>query len=477
MKPGNAVAVEGRWSPARPDRRRISLRARHSVMPPDKAIKPAMYTLLSMRLHHLIRLALPCVLFVAVEAHGQVAATLGALTLPSAESLLTQKNRDIALARRAQEQAGADVITAGQRPNPQFSWTTQNINPNRGIGNGDPRAKTVDSIARIDQLIERGNKAELRTETARRLEGAAREDVRDTIRQQQLALRFAYYDLLAAQEKAAAAGETAQLFGKTAEAAQLRLKAGDLAATDVSRIRVDVLRAQNDARAAEADLARARVNLAYLIGAEANAQEIRAVTPWPRQDNAVGQGVTTDERLEARPDVRAARARIAAADKARELAQSLRTRDVSVGLQYEHWPNQADFNNQGTGNSFGVAFSIPLFLRHNNEGEIARAQADWYAARDALDRTFAQARSDVSRATGDLAAARERVARFEGELVKEAERTAAAAEFAFKNGAIGVMDLLDARRTLKAIQIDAANARADHAKALAAFVLSTGVME
>ena len=63
---------------------------------------------------------------------------------------------------------------------------------------------------------------------------------------------------------------------------------------------------------------------------------------------------------------------------------------------------------------------------------------------------------------------------FENELVKEAERTAAAAEFAFKNGAIGVMDLLDSRRTLKAIQIDAANARADHAKALAAYVLSGG---
>ena len=172
--------------------------------------------------------------------------------------------------------------------------------------------------------------------------------------------------------------------------------------------------------------------------------------------------------------MRAARARVAAADKARELAQSLRTRDVSVGLQYEHWPNRADANNQGTGNSFGVAFSVPLFLRHNNEGEIARAQADWYAARDGLERVLGLARSETARAASDVAAARERLFRFENELVKEAERSAGAAEFAFKNGAIGVMDLLDSRRTLKAIQIDAANARADHAKALAAYVLSGG---
>ena len=411
--------------------------------------------------------------FAAAPAHAQ--APLTALTLPAAEALLTSKNRDIALARRVQEQARADIITAGQRPNPQLSWTTQNINPNRGIGNGDPRAKTVDSIVRIDQLIERGGKAELRTETARRLENAAGEDVGEITRQQLLALRFAYFDVLAAQDKVAASAESAQLFAKTAEAAQLRLKAGDLAAADVARIRVDVLRAQNDARSAEADLGRARVNLGYLIGAESTAESIRVVTPWPKSDGSITPAPASaalDERLESRPDVRAARARVAAADKARELAQSLRTRDVSVGLQYEHWPNRADANNQGTGNSFGVAFSVPLFLRHNNEGEIARAQADWYAARDGLERVLGLARSEAARAASDVGAARERLFRFENELVKEAERTAAAAEFAFKNGAIGVMDLLDSRRTLKAIQIDAANARGEHAKALAANELS-----
>ena len=418
-------------------------------------------------------------------AHAQ--APLSSLTLPAAEALLTQKNRDIILARRVQEQAGADILTAGQRPNPQLSWTTQNINPNRGIGTGDLRAKTVDSIVRIDQLIERGGKAELRTETARRLEGAAGEDVAEITRQQLLALRFAYFDVLAAQDKVAASAESAALFGKTADAAQLRLKAGDLAAADVARIRVDVLRAQNDARTAEADLSRARVYLGLLIGAELEAASIRAVTAWPKPDAAAapvgatagstaGSTALTEQRIDTRPDVRAARARVAAADKARELAQSLRTRDVSVGLQYEHWPNRADANNQGTGNSFGVAFSVPLFLRHNNEGEIARAQADWYAARDALERVLGVARGEALRAASDLAAARERLMRFENELVKEAERAAAAAEFAFKNGAIGVMDLLDSRRILKAIQIDAANARGDHAKALAAFALSAGGM-
>ena len=413
--------------------------------------------------------------FGCASALAQGNVELGALTLPLAENLLARNNREIALARRALAQSQADVLSAGQRPNPQLSLALQNINPNRGIGAGSPRGKTVDSVVRIDQLIERGDKPRLRVETAQRFEAAAGEDVSEVARQQLLALRSAYFDLLAAQEKAASSAEAARLFGRTVDAAQLRLKAGDLAAADVARIRVDALRAQNDARTAAAELARVRVAVGYLLGIEGDVAAMRAISPWPNVQ-AARLMQATEEEVESRADVRAARARVEAADKARALAQSLRTRDVSVGAQYEHWPNQADGNNQGTGNSFGVALSIPLFLRHRYEGEVARAQADWYVARDVLEQVRALARAEVLRAAGELAAARERLVRFENELLAEATRTATAAEFAFRNGAIGVMDLLDARRVLNSIQSDAANARAGYAKALTAFDLGRGVL-
>jgi len=412
--------------------------------------------------------ALPLCLALCVPggARAQGAPDLRALTLPGAEGLLGAKNRDIAVARRVLDQARADVQVAGQPPNPQFTWSTTSINPHLGVGSGNLRSKTVDSVARIDQVIERGNKLNLRVDTARRLETAAGQDLSDTGRQQMLALRSAYYDLLAAQDKVVTSEDTAQLFGKSVDAAQLRQRAGDLAASDVSRIRVDALRAQNDARAAQADLSRARLALGYLIGAEAQAAEIRAVTPWPARGALAAAG--TDDMVNRRPDVRAAQARVEAADKARELAQAQRSRDVSVGVQMEHYPT-GDNNTLGSGNSVGFSVSVPLFLRHNNEGTIARAQADWYAARDNLERVRALAQSDVLRARNDLDSAAERLNRFEADLLPAAQKAADAAEFAFKNGAIGVMDLLDARRTLKSVLIDAANARADHAKAWAAW--------
>jgi len=393
------------------------------------------------------------------------------LNLSEADALLVQKNRELQTARRAVEAAEAQTLSAGQRPNPNLSLSTVNINPNRGIGSGALRDKTVDTTLRLDQLIERGNKRELRVATAKQLQAASGEDLADMLRQQRLALRGSYYELALAQDKLAISAETAELFQRTLAAAELRLKAGDIASSDVARIRVDALRAQNDARAVEADRRRAQLALAYLIGVEQGADALKAADPWPAPQTAAT--IDMEPLLERRPDVRAARARIEAAKEARALARSLRTRDVSVGVQFEHFPD--NFGNAA--NSYGLALSVPLFTRYHYEGEIAQAETAYNAAADNLERTRALARAEIARALSDVTAAAERLARFRDGMLAEAKKSADAAEFAYKNGAIGVMDLLDARRTLRAIQLDAAAAQADHAKALAAWQSGLGALQ
>src|SRR5439155_11525327 len=133
----------------------------------------------------------------------------------------------------------------------------------------------------IGQPFERGNKRELRLDAAAGLQRAARNDYLDVLRQQVAVLQGAYFDLKLAQEKAATLAENAQLFSGTLGAAERRLKAGDLAPADVAKVQVDYERSQNDARAAQADFARTQIALAYLIGAEREAPELRAADPWP----------------------------------------------------------------------------------------------------------------------------------------------------------------------------------------------------
>lgn len=373
------------------------------------------------------------------------------LTLGEAETLLARNNRDVQVARRALESADAQRLIAGARPNATFSINSTGIGSN---------AKP-DTVFRIDQPFERGNKRELRLDAAGGMQRAARNDFLDVLRQQLALMQGAYFDLKLAQDKAQTLAENAELFSGTLGAAQRRLKAGDLAPADVAKVQVDYERAQNDARSAQAELARAQIALAFLIALEPEALELRAVDPWPPLERA--DAVAPERALDERPDIAAARARVEATEKLRELARAQRTRDVTLGAQYERFPGNLPIN------SVGFGFAVPLFTGYDFSGDIQKAEVDRYAALDALARARAVATNELRRAGSDLNAAAERVERYDASLLGAANQSAQASEFAFSRGAISVLEVLDARRTLRAVRLEALGARADYAKALAAW--------
>jgi cobalt-zinc-cadmium efflux system outer membrane protein len=227
-------------------------------------------------------------------------------------------------------------------------------------------------------------------------------------------------------------------------------------------VQVDYERAQNDARGAQAELGRARLALAYIIGAEHAAAELQATDLWPAPESVDISDL--DRAIETRPDVLAAKSRVEVAEKLRDLARAQQTRDISVGIQYERWiPGNV------ASNAVGLGVSIPLFTGYDFSGDIQKAEVDRYAALDAVARVRAIAATDLRRSASDLNAAAERVERYDKSLLGAAGRSAQAAEFAFQRGAISVLEVLDARRTLRAVQIESVAARADYAKALSAW--------
>lgn len=394
-----------------------------------------------------------------VAGTASLSSALEQLTLRQAEIFFGERNRELQLGQRLVDGAEADRLSAGARPNPNVFASTGKFNSRQGNYSGDLREKQMDTVVGVQQLFERGNKRELRVGVAEANIEASRGEFADIRRQQKVTLYTAYFDLVAAQDRLRIASETAASFQKTIDAVERRLKAGDISAADVARIRVDAMRAQNDARSAQAERQKAQTQLAYVIGAERDAARINAADGWPALGDEAG-AAEIEKALDGRADVLAARARLAAAEKSRELARALRTRDVTGSVQFEHFPG--DFSN----NTFGVGISIPLFTNYYYEGEIRRAEVDLLSARDNLERVRALALGEIVARRADLDAARERVQRFETSLLKEAQRAADAAEFAYNRGAIGVMDLLDARRQLYATRLEASGSQADHAKSL-----------
>lgn len=378
------------------------------------------------------------------------------LSLPRTLALLIERNRDLQAARRRAEAARADITIAGQRPNPVVSFgasTPFRTDMNRVMASGIG--------TRIEQVFERGNRRALRIAVAEQAQLASQSDIADVTRVQRLLAVQALFALKQAEQRVAVNLDTEAILQRLVDAMELRLKAGDISPADLNRVRVERQRARNDTLVADADRRQAQADLAFLVGLEADTPRLRSAEPWPVP--AAPAAVEPAALVEARADVRSAQFRLAAAERNRELARSLRTRDIALSAGI-------DRSMPESGSSFlSVGVSIPLFAYHRFEGEQQRAESDYHAAVDELARVRAAALVEVTRARDALASAAERSGRYRTELLALAERSAAAIEFAWRNGALGLIDLLDARRTLQATRLDAADAEADHARALAAW--------
>ncbi len=401
-------------------------------------------------------------------------ADLAHLTLEAAQHLFHENNKELISAKRIVQGAEADAITASQKPNPNLSLGVASFNLNRSTANKNPNGsnslsdQTLNSTVQISQLIERGDKRELRMASAKNAIKASNYDLKDAERQLLLSFNDAYYDLLLAQEAEKILASNSAAYEKTIQAAELRLKVGDIAASDVARMRVDLLKIQNDMRQAKANREKAQTNLAYMMGQENEAARLYAQDGWP----AISQTISTLQDVDARPDVLAAEARTKQAEENQRLANALKTRDVNIALQYQRFPGQmpgADTN------TIGAAITIPLFTNYEYQGEISRAEVDLTSALEAKQQARASAVSEIARARADLNAASEKVNRFDTQILTEAQKAANAAEFAYSHGATGITDLLDARRVLRSLQLDAATAHADYAKALAAWQAATRI--
>ena len=381
-----------------------------------------------------------------------------AISLDAALNAAERDNIDVITARLAIATANANLRSARTSPNPVFSVNTVQIRPGRiGALSYD---RLVDTVVRVDVPIERGGKRRARTDAALASIAAAKGDYGDARRQMHMAVTGAYFDLKAAEAKVAMLRSVADSYGESQRIAGRQQRAGALSKGDLARQQVEALRAEGEARAAVSDWHDAQLALATLIGRDTDALSLATVGDWPVAGDFSSQ--PADAIALRRPDVQAAQARVEAARRNLDGAHALRHPDVTVGAQYEN----AD-GDLGVGKSVGFGVSIPLPVRNRYNGEVESAGV-------AVTQAEAQARKAVMTATGEILVARralaEAVARralFEDQQLPAARKAASVAEFAYANGALALLDLLDARRSLRSVELGAIDARADEAHAIA----------
>lgn len=387
------------------------------------------------------------------------------VTWENMRALIRKSNPEIQIARQSTEAAQADLERAGLKPNPTLTLSDSSWKFNRS-----PLGYATDVSARIDQTIERGGKLRLRQKQSTALFESTQLELLRAERQIMTRLASSIVDLDSARLKLKASREISATLERAAAIARKRLSAGDLSEVAADRVSTDAIRALNDITLAQGDLLDAEQALKLLFGANRlSGQDLQNIDvntlPAPPVAelvvNADEPSVTVDPRT---PELLAAKRREAAAQAGVELAQSQRTRDVSVGLQVEKQPF--------TGGAFlGVSVSFPLLIFNDYSADIRRASIDQISAELDTRRLESQIQSDQVRLRYGLRLATEREVRLRDQALPVAVRNSKAVEFSFQRGAASVLEVLDAERTLRSVQIEVISARADRLRTATAFAL------
>lgn len=354
--------------------------------------------------------------------------------------------------------ARSDVLTANRAPLPIFSAKASATDASNGttLATGSAGRKT-DKAWGLDWTLERGGKRAYRTEAAQLISQAAEAELTETQLQQQLLAKDLFFDALTAQEKSQHLKAIAIAAETTASTAKVRHQAGDLSAQDMMRIEIESERAAADYRKSLLEEKRVSQALAQILGI-ATMQSITVKSDWPTLSSLpLEQSQSLESWIASRPDVKAAILRMQASQVLLENAKALGKIDPTIGLS-------VDSNPGTTKRLTELRVQFPLQGNSTYDGEIGRATAQLYQTQTQLEQSKLNAENEWKTMREAHAASIARQKIYTQEIVPRAQKVAAQAEMAYAKGAIPLVDLLDARRTLKNSLIEALDVQAEHAK-------------
>lgn len=402
---------------------------------------------------------LPFLSVPAMAAAPPGVADTASFSLDAALAAAENDNIDVIRSRLAVRAAQANLRIADTAPNPDLNLSAVQLRPSR-IGQR-PVDEVADTIVGIDLPLERGGKRQARTGQARALIAAAQGDLASAHRDMREAVYNAYFDLKAAEQRASILQGIAETYSDSQKLASLQERSGALSRGDMSRQSVEASRAKTDAQQAQIDLRTAQLGLAVLIGREAEAARIATLDEWPAPA-ASTSAEPADMLALRRPDVLAAQSRVEAARRGLDGAHALRHPDVTVSMQFEHAPKDL-----GVGSSMGVGLSVPLPVRNRYSGEIDAAGTALVQAEAEARKAAAIATAEITIARQTLAAAADLRREMEETQLPAARNAGQIAEFSYTNGATSLIELLDSRRSLRAVELATIDARANEAHAIA----------
>ena len=371
-------------------------------------------------------LALGCLLALA-PAPGLAQAQAPPLTLERAVERFLARNLAVEAARYRVDAARAERVAAVLRPNPTLTLSAEDVK----LSGPTPAGELYEVTSSLSYPIELGDKRRLRTEAADAAVMLAEAQLAAVLRQRLTELKRAFYDVLLARAARDHALETRRTFDTLVDFNRVRLEEGAIAAGELLKVQLE--RAKHDTAVAQAE----------------GALDMTAAVPGVE---ALKAGA-----LRERPSLQAAQHTVALATRRVGLERARATVDVSPFV---------GFRRAGENNTVLFGISIPLPIHDRNQGAIARAIAEEKTAVAELALHRNRVLAEVESSWHAWQTATNQAAAFERELLRQAEDSHAIALQAYQEGALGLVEYLEAQRTLATLRHEYARSLFD---ALAAF--------
>jgi len=371
------------------------------------------------------------------------------LTLQQAVDRALAANPNLLSAQRHVEAVAANRITAGLRQNPTLTLYGQGLTlpetPN--VPEGNPFFYS----ANVSRLFERGNKRQLRLDSAAATAESSQSLYRDQQRQLMLAVRDAFTSMLLAKASLAVAEENLTDYRKTVDLSRSRLNAGDITRTDFERIDLQQAQFETDADNARLQLQQASAQLQLLFGANHPDPALDITGTLDPPQVMLTMAEAEEKGLQARPDYLAAHQALIAAEADAKLAVANGKADPTIGAEYDR---------NGIDNSFGLTVALPLRMFDRNQGEKARTRYETEASRLAVTAARNQVIADVDQAWLALDTAQRMAQRYNSHYLEEAAHVRDNLQFSYRNGNSTLLDYLSALRDYRAIRVSALTANA-----------------
>jgi cobalt-zinc-cadmium efflux system outer membrane protein len=322
--------------------------------------------------------------------------------------------------------ADAEIDLAGVYPNPTLSYGTYGR-----FDGGDNAINGTQHQVWVDVPLLIGGQHDARRSVASAEALAARAELDLALLDLEIDARRAFNALLAAQERLARLESARADLDRIRGIVEVRESAGAQSRYDGARIAIELARLDVDRSVARAEARAASGALAALL----------ARPDWaPRADGSLEAHARSEAvSLEDLPSVRAARARVEAAERDVHRADVERIPELALGLG-------TYFTTDPDSSSVFASVSVPLPIFDTGEAAVRRARAARDAAVEAQSAIEVRAQARLDAALALLDARRAAIAAFDSETAARLPELLQMAEASYRLGASGIFELLDTFR-------------------------------